>query len=58
MLTLEANITQNLNLLKAISDHSINKPEKVCFIGSTAVYGGLLDSPQKVNLQYQKKLII
>ena len=49
MLTLEANITQNLNLLKAISDLSSNRPKKVCFIGSTSVYGDSLDYPS----QYQ-----
>ena len=45
MLTLETNIKQNLNLIKAISDLGSNRPEKVCFIGSTSVYGDLLDSP-------------
>ena len=51
-LTLEANITQNLNLLKAISDLSSNRPQKVCFVGSTSVYGDLLDSPS----QYQSSI--
>tara|TARA_Y100000991_G_C21936842_1_gene333375 strand:+ start:253 stop:1245 length:993 start_codon:yes stop_codon:yes gene_type:complete len=45
IITLEANISHNLNIIKAISLLSDNRPEKVCFIGSTAVYGDMLDSP-------------
>jgi len=45
IITLEANISHNLNLIKAISLLSKNRPEKICFIGSTSVYGDMLDSP-------------
>ena len=47
IMTLEANISHNLNLIKAISLLSKNRPEKICFIGSTSVYGDILDSPSK-----------